>query len=224
VRYKFSKLERGVELGTWILGLTLLCVYFGARFTAEQARAQGVQQFKEARSSAMHGGHAASSRERRSPDQSLWSAERVAAYAESASRADPPDGLLRIPSLKLEVPLYRGTSEINLNRGAAHIEGTAPLASAGNIGIAAHRDGFFRPLKDARLGHEIHLDTHGRSLRYRITEISIVSPSDVQVLAPTKMPSLTLVTCYPFYFVGNAPRRYIVRAELADTPSAIAQN
>ena len=224
MRYPVTRFKRYLELGAWILGLTLICVYAGARFIADQARADGVRQFYQARSATSQDAASIRAGDVDAPDQSLWSPERIAAYAESARLADPPEGLLRIPSLKLEVPLYNGASEINLNRGAAHIEGTAPLAGAGNTGIAAHRDGFFRPLKDARLGDDIYLETHGRSLRYRITEISVVSPSDVQVLAPTDVPSLTLVTCYPFYFVGHAPRRYIVRAEQAGTRPATAQN
>jgi sortase A len=131
-----------------------------------------------------------------------------------------PEGVLRIPSLRLEVPVYEGTTEINLNRGAAHIEGTASLAPGGNIGIAAHRDGFFRKLKDITVDAEVLLDTVDGSMRYRVVEIGIVRPTDVRVLANTAVPSITLVTCYPFYFVGSAPRRYIVRAELADPQDA----
>jgi sortase A len=131
-------------------------------------------------------------------------------------------GVLRIPSLRLEVPVYEGATEINLNRGAAHIQGTASLAAGGNVGIAAHRDGFFRKLKDAALGADVFLDTvdHG-SARYRIVDIGIVEPTDVHVLAKTDVPSVTLVTCYPFYFVGNAPLRYVVRAELTDPQGAL---
>ena len=92
--------------------------------------------------------------------------------------------------------------------------GTAALAEPGNAGIAAHRDGFFRKLKDVELGMDIYVERGGRTLRYKITEISIVTPEQRSVLAPTATPSITLVTCYPFYFVGSAPQRFIVRGEL----------
>jgi sortase A len=148
----------------------------------------------------------------------LWSEQRVAAFG---ANAGPPEGVLTIPSLQLEVPVYSGTSDINLNRGAGHIEGTAPLSDVGNIGIAAHRDGFFRKLKDIAIGDEVALEVRGRTLRYRVVDISIVMPSDVHVIAPTEIPSVTLVTCYPFYFVGAAPQRYIVRAELSHAPAIL---
>jgi sortase A len=97
------------------------------------------------------------------------------------------------------------------------------LAPAGNVGIAAHRDGFFRKLKDIALEADVYVDLPAGSLRYRVVDISVVAPEDVQVLAPTATPSVTLVTCFPFYFVGDAPQRYIVRAELATEQYAAAR-
>src|SRR5690606_37126029 len=105
---------------------------------------------------------------------------------------------------------YPGASELNLNRGAAHIEGTAPPGAAGNVGIAAHRDGFFRGLESLHIDAEVLLEVDAQIFRYRVVEIRIVEPTDVHVLAPTEVSSVTLVTCYPFYFAGNAPERYIV--------------
>jgi sortase A len=150
-------------------------------------------------------------------DQSLWSPQRIAAYAAARKAADAPEALLRIPRLALEVPVYGDTSDLNLDRGAGHIPGTAGLVEDGNIGIAAHRDGFFRKLKDVELDMDIFLEHGGRTLRYRIVEISLVTPEEAAVLAPTGRPSVTLVTCYPFYFVGSAPQRFIVRGELDET-------
>ena len=126
---------------------------------------------------------------------------------------ETPSGVLRIPSLDLEVPIYSGTSAANLDRGAAHIEGTSALGGAGNAGLVSHRDGFFRKLGDIAIGDELELETAGGRLSYRVVDLAIVSPRDVHVLAPTGTPSVTLVTCYPFYFVGHAPQRYVVRAE-----------
>jgi sortase A len=149
------------------------------------------------------------------PDQRDWSSGRKAKYLESqAAELGAPPGLIRIPSLDLTVPVFKGTDELVLNRGAGWIEGTAEIGSAGNVGLAGHRDGFFRGLKDLKAGDLIEVATLEGSLTYRVSEITIVDPEDVYVLAPTPEPSLTLVTCYPFYFVGNAPKRYIVRGVL----------
>jgi LPXTG-site transpeptidase (sortase) family protein len=123
---------------------------------------------------------------------------------------------LLIPSIRLEVPIYPGANELNLNRGAAHIDGTAPLGADGNVGIAAHRDGFFRGLESLHIDAEVILEVGAQAMRYRVVDIFIVKPTDVYVLAPTERASVTLVTCYPFYFAGNAPERYIVRAELVE--------
>lgn len=84
------------------------------------------------------------------------------------------------------------------------------------MGIAGHRDGFFRVLKDISVGDFIDIESLAGSRRYRVLETLIVDPADVYVLDPTQEPSVTLVTCYPFYFVGHAPQRFIVRGVLAD--------
>ena len=195
----------------------LVLVYGAARGLSEYAREAGVE--------AMRGAQATSPADSTIPftalstdriDQSLWAPERVRAFARSIAIPAAPAGLLHIPSVRLQVPVYPGTSELNLNRGAGHIEGTAALLPNGNVGIAGHRDGFFRRLKDVGLGDEIHLQAAAGSMRYRVAEISIVEPEDTSPLAQGGAPSLTLVTCYPFYFVGTAPQRYIVRAELVD--------
>jgi sortase A len=196
-------LTRWIERTAWIVGCTLLCLYGGTRLWVQESSAQAVAEFR-----AMTVAPA---------DQSLWSHQRVTAYVEAQRAGDAPEAVLRIPSLPLEVPVYSDTSELNLDRGAGRIPGTAGLEPSGNLGLAAHRDGFFRKLKDAEIGMEMFLEHDGRTQRYHIVEISIVSPEDGSVLAPTTRPSITLVTCYPFYFVGSAPKRYIVRAELDET-------
>ena len=151
----------------------------------------------------------------RTPDQSMWSSQRQAGYRESlAETFGAPPGVLEIPSLKLTVPIFVGTSELQLNRGVGWIEGTAMPGDEGNVGLAGHRDGYFRGLKDLKVGDTIEVESIGRTLRYRVTQLKIVEPTDVSVLDPTDEPSVTLVTCYPFYYVGNAPQRYIVRGTL----------
>ena len=152
------------------------------------------------------------------PDLSLWSVKRIKAYQASLlANVSPPLGVLDIPSLRLQVPVLEGTDDLTLDRGVGHITGTAWLSDGGNIGIAGHRDGFFRALKDIHVGDTIDLHSQQGSTHYLVDELQIVSPDDVSVLEPRARSSLTLVTCYPFYFVGSAPLRYIVHATAADT-------
>jgi LPXTG-site transpeptidase (sortase) family protein len=123
-------------------------------------------------------------------------------------------GVLRITRVGIEVPVFPDTSRVALRHGVGVIEGTAPPGSVGNIGIAGHRDGFFRPLKDIAVGDAIELVTRGAVQTFRVATIRIVDPLDTSVLDPTEATQLTLVTCYPFYYVGYAPDRYIVHAAL----------
>jgi sortase A len=148
-------------------------------------------------------------------DQRLWDPGRIRAYARALTRpAPPPMAVLRIPRLRLEVPVLEGTDEWTLDRGVGHIPGTARPEQDGNVGIAGHRDGFFRVLKDVAVGEVMELALVHDVRRYRVDRLAIVDPHDVAVLAPAEEARLTLVTCYPFYFVGSAPQRYIVRARL----------
>ncbi len=152
------------------------------------------------------------------PDQTHWSDARKAHYEESrAQEAGDVLALLAIPSLDLEVPLYDGASELHLNLGIARIEGTARPGEAGNLGIAGHRDGYFRVLQDIAFGDELVLTTMDGVLTYKVDELKIVDPSAVDVLNDRGRASITLVTCYPFYFVGHAPERFIVHATLQET-------
>jgi sortase A len=145
----------------------------------------------------------------------LWGAKRIAAYRDSlAHQFSPAIAVLRAPTVGIEVPVFDGTDELVLNRGVGRITGTARPGEPGNIGIAGHRDGFFRALKDIAVGDSVTLDTGAHLTAYVVESIKVVTPANVTVLARTTIPSLTLVTCYPFYFVGDAPRRYIVRSVL----------
>jgi sortase A len=146
------------------------------------------------------------------PDFRLWSPQRVEAYQASLIPNVPSLGDLRIPSLGIEAPVLEGTDELTLNRGVGHIVGTPLPGEGGNIGVAGHRDGFFRGLKDVRVGDSVDLYTENGNTRYVVDEIRIVPLENVSVLGPRSRPSITLVTCYPFYFVGSAPLRYIVHA------------
>lgn len=152
-----------------------------------------------------------------SPDLSLWSPQRILAWHDTLTQpATPPLGILRIRRLGLEVPVLEGTDDWTLNRGAGHVGDTAMPGAEGNAGIAGHRDGFFRVLKDIQRGDILELETLRGIGHYRVQRTWIVEPEDVSVLDPTDVPSMTLVTCYPFYFVGSAPQRFIVRAVRSD--------
>jgi sortase A len=150
------------------------------------------------------------------PDTTLWAAGRVTDY-ETSVVVDKrvPQALLRIPAIDLAVPLLEGIDEITLNRGVGRIPGMArKIADGGNFGIAGHRDGYFRGLKDIGVGDTIEVLTLTDTFSYRVDDISIIGKNDLSVLQPTDNQVLTLVTCYPFYFVGHAPKRYIVKAVL----------
>lgn len=151
-----------------------------------------------------------------SPDQVVVALARVETDAadttDTGSTQSMPVALLRIPRVGIEVPVYPNTSERNLNRGAGLVEGTAMPGSDGNIAIAAHRDRHFRALQDIAVGDVLELQSPAQRRRYRVSDISIVAPTDVSPLAETTEAAVTLVTCYPFRFVGNAPQRFIVRA------------
>jgi sortase A len=146
-------------------------------------------------------------------DMKLWSAVRVKAYKISLTQETPRAlAILRIPRLHLEVPVYDGTADAVLDLAAGRIEDTALPGTPGNVGIAAHRDGFFRVLKDIKEGDALVLDTPVATEQYRVQWIRITTPEDVSVIDPTPTPAVTLVGCYPFYHVGSAPQRFIVRA------------
>jgi sortase A len=123
---------------------------------------------------------------------------------------------IEIPRLGISALIVEGTSSMALNRAVGHIEGTSWPGMPGNIGLSAHRDSFFRPLRNIKKGDEISLTDPQTNFRYRVVSTRVVSPSDVAVLEPDGREILTLVTCYPFYFIGPAPKRFIVRAERID--------
>ena len=183
-----------VERLVWSAGVVLLALYGSVRIWSAEASHQAVLAFRQIQ-----------------PDTSTWAPERRAAYLRNLDETQLPEAVLRIPSLRLEVPVFAGTSQQALNLGAGHIEGTAAF-DRGNAGIAAHRDGFFRALKHVRVGDILLLDRPLDTMQYRVVRIHIVDPNAIDVLDDTTTPSITLVTCYPFYYVGSAPKRFIVHA------------
>ena len=195
---------RILERGAWAAGVVGILVWASLHSVGIWSAQQDIARFAAV---------SQSPRPAAPPDTSLWSPARLLGWQSSLDRDLPPVlAVLRISTIKLEVPILEGTSDWTLNRGAGHIEDTALPGAVGNSGIAGHRDGFFRGLKDVRAGDAIELDTGASRTTYRIERIWIVKPDDVSVLDPTPSAALTLVTCYPFYFIGSAPERYIVRA------------
>lgn len=208
-----SQLLRLAEKASWAIGLAGL-VWWGAfHFGAASATRYDLERFAALEAVAAQAG---------TPDQSLWSPQRISAWERAVDDPAPaPLAVLRIPKIRLEVPVLPGTDDRTLDRGVGHIEDTAQPGTDGNSGIAGHRDGFFRGLKDIAPGDEIELDTLQGKDVYRVERTWVVDPEDVSVLDPTPVRALTLVTCYPFYFVGSAPQRFIVRAvRVGDQPAA----
>ena len=124
-------------------------------------------------------------------------------------------GRVEIPRLKLSAAVAEGDDDNTLGKAVGHLPDTPlPWQRHGNVALAAHRDGLFRRLEGIRLHDDIRVVTPRGEFHYRVTKTHIVDPDDVWVIAPTDVPSITLITCYPFSFVGNAPRRFIVKAEL----------
>lgn len=120
--------------------------------------------------------------------------------------------ILSIPRLGMSSLVVEGTDDDELKVAPGHIPGTGFPGSAGNIGIAGHRDTFFRPLRNIQMGDMITLATRERKFQYRVVSTQVVRPRDVGVLNRTAQETLTLVTCYPFSFVGSAPKRFVVHA------------
>jgi sortase A len=211
---------RNIERLLLVFGLLMLAFYLAARLHQTVLVNAALQQFghqqpaetEESRGPAQAGV---------TPDVSLWSEQRIKGYRESlATHFAPAIGILRISKIHVQVPVLEGTDELTLNRGVGHLAGTSNLGGSGNSAIAGHRDGFFRGLKDVSVGDRIELDTPAKTVTYVVDRIIVVDPTDVSVLKPRPRPSLTLITCYPFYFVGSAPKRYIVQASVADSASA----
>jgi LPXTG-site transpeptidase (sortase) family protein len=126
-------------------------------------------------------------------------------------------GRVDIPRLKLSAAVAEGDDDKTLGNAVGHLPDTPlPWHRRGNVALAAHRDGLFRSLEGVRLDDDVRLVTSRGEFRYRVTKTHIVDPDDVWVIAPTDTPTITLITCYPFAFIGNAPRRFIVQAELVD--------
>lgn len=222
LRYSVSRVKRKsrtkrVEQILFFVGVLCTLAYVGARVDAFVASRIALAQFERATkgTDGIVSGPGPENKAEQDVDFTLWSQKRINAYEQSLSAyTNSPTAVLEIPKLRLRVPVFDGTDDLTLNRGVGRIPGTVKPEQDGNIGIAGHRDGFFRGLKDLSLGDAINLQTLDAKRTYVIDQITVVTPDDVSVLKSKPKPSLTLVTCYPFYFVGDAPKRYVVSASL----------
>lgn len=147
-----------------------------------------------------------------SPDQSEWSDKARLKFEQVKNEGVRPLAVLKIDRLSIEGPIFVGTKKSTLDRGLGLVDGTKMPGETGNMALSGHRDSFFRPLKDVVIGDRIELQTANGIQSFEVSDISIVDSQDIRVLDPTDTTVLTLITCYPFYFVGYAPDRFIVRA------------
>ncbi|HEV3334204.1 MAG TPA: class D sortase [Bryobacteraceae bacterium] len=122
---------------------------------------------------------------------------------------------LTIPRLDAQLYVVEGVDQADLRRGPGHMPGTALPGENGNCVVAGHRDTHFRLLKDIRKGDDIVLETRTGLFLYRVKSMQIVTPQNIAAIQPSTDAVLHLITCYPFYYVGSAPKRYIVEADLA---------
>jgi sortase A len=206
-----------LEVGFYLGGVALLAVFFYIKSDSESQSQEGIRAFQQAAESHSELQQAspgqASLAVIGAPDVELWAKGRIAKYEKSLQvAADAPLAIMKIDALGIQVPVFDGADDFNLNRGVARIKGTARVDAEGNLGIAGHRDSFFRGLKDISMGDRIEIQTVRGTSSYEVSSIEIVDPSEISVLLPTAERTITLVTCYPFYYVGHAPKRYIVKA------------
>jgi sortase A len=196
----FSSLLRPLRLFLVVTGIAALGVYGFFSFQASTAQARIKREFERDIAG----------------QQNRVQSGGPGTTAQSSQRQRHNDGLakLDIPRAGLSVMVMDGTDDATLRIAVGHIPGTRLPGQAGNVGLAGHRDSFFRGLSKLRIGDEIILTTREKTLRYIVESVRIVSPDDVSVLEDTSYPALTLVTCYPFYYVGPAPQRWIVKAHL----------
>jgi sortase A len=195
------------------IGLTLSAVWLAARFHGAMRSRAAIAEF-QSKPTTTPTDQPFSDPDSGSPvDFRLWSVKRISAYEDSLlKKTDAPLAILRIPKIGLTVPVFNDTDDLTLNRGVGRIPGTAQIDGPGNLGLAGHRDGFFRGLKDIGPGDTIELQRSNGEDRYVVSQVQIVSPEDTYVLDATPRSAVTLVTCFPFYYVGSAPQRYVVTA------------
>ena len=201
-----GRVARAAEWTAWLVGASLLIMHSTSALWAQYAGSLSAAQLEQSRRTGLTVAH---------PDQSLWAATRIKEYDRARLMPVPvAEAVIRIRSVSLEVPVFEGATDLHMTLGAGRVPGSPGFGQPGNVGISSHRDGHFRKLKDIRVGDRIVVETRSASYLYEVDEILITDPSDTTVLWPGSRPELTLVTCYPFYYRGRAPQRFVVRAVL----------
>ena len=195
---------RLLERGLFALGVSCLVFYAAACSHVSWFQFKAETEFERELAAVIHA---------EDHDHSAWSKARRRHFAQVAGTPVRALGRLEVPHAKLSVMLLEGTDESTLNRAVGHIEGTALPGERGNVGIAGHRDSFFRGLAHLERGDELSVTTLEGVAHYQVADLEVVEPTAVDVLAATDHEALTLVTCYPFYYVGDAPQRFIVHAK-----------
>lgn len=164
------------------------------------------------------------------PTRPLLSDARATARRPTAAQVGAPVAALSIPRVRLSAVVLHGSDARTLRRGPGHLEHTALPGEPGNAVIAGHRDTFFRPLRGVEVGDDVFVDAPDGRVHYRVTSVHVVPPREVSVLRPTEQETLTLITCYPFWGLGEASDRFVVRArrvaesEPAGSPSTWSQD
>jgi sortase A len=220
------KLKQYFERSLLCAGFALIAFFAGAKLHERVMSRAAIQRFEELKPAAVTdtvkretGTPMVVPAVAPPPNFLSWSEQRIRKYEESLSeQVAPALAVIRIPRIGVEAPVLEGTDDITLNRGVGHIATTARFGETGNVGIAGHRDGFFRGLRNIKVGDRIDLEEPGRMETYIVDQLEIVNPANVNVLRSSGKPALTLVTCYPFYYIGTAPQRFIVHASLAPDP------
>ena len=205
VEHRRNKALTAVRAASWILVLAGVgFLAYAGYVTADAAIYQRIQSAKFASpkpspiSTTAHGS-------RTQPRRSLAPGEVI--------------GEIQVPRLNMKAVVVEGDSPRILRRAVGHVPATPLPGDYGNVALAGHRDTFFRPLRNIRLGDEVTFDALGQTLRYEVTSMQVVSPDEIRVLAPSAGKELTLITCFPFTYVGAAPNRFVVRAsQIVETP------
>jgi sortase A len=133
-------------------------------------------------------------------------------------------GEIEVPRLGMQVLVVQGDSPKLLRRAAGHMPETPLPWEAGNVVLAGHRDSFFRPLRDIRSGDAITFKTNRGDFQYQVESTELVSPSDMHVLDASSGHALTLITCFPFYYMGSAPKRFVVHAREVGSPERLDED
>lgn len=203
-----SRLKR-VEVILLVVGVKCLLLWGALRIYSFAASRAAVQSFEAIDKSEVVAHPSPSP----PVDIRLWSSERIVAYQRSLSELTAaPIAVLRIPKIGLSAPVFNGTDDLILSRGVGRVRGTAKIGTSGNLAIAGHRDSFFRELAELTPGDIVELDHLGKVDQYTVTATRVVTPEDISVLNASTSAMLTLITCFPFHFIGHAPQRYIVTA------------